>query len=188
MEDQEVKNVIAVTKLISLCVLISFLSMINSGCAAVFERMDRTAYKVKNIQEKIFRSIREPGEKIIVSPEKTSENYSCPPGRTTFILEQAETIPGTVSPGNEINHRIRYAMCPYARSGVLRGEIIRAVSHNGIRLFRDVTDYGFKPGTWTVDAFIQVPDDAESGLYTLELILNYNQKTIKRTNEFVVKR
>jgi len=183
-----VKKGITGIKLISLCVLISFLSMINSGCAAVFEKMDRTAYKVKNIQEKFFRSIREPGEKIMVSPEKTSENYSCPPGRTTFILEQAEAIPGTVSPGDEINHRIRYAMCTYARSVVLRGDIIRAVLHGGVSMFQDVTYYDFKPGTWTVDAFIQVPDDAESGLYILEVILNYNEKTIRRTNEFVVKR
>ncbi len=188
MEDQEVKREITGIKLILLCILISSFSIISFGCAAVVERMDRTAYKIKDIQEKFVRSIREPGEKMITSPEKTSGNYSCPPGRTTFILEQAEVIPSTISRGDEINQRIRYAMCSYTPSATLRGKITRSVSHNGVKMFQDVTDYEFKPGTWTVDAFIQVPDDAKSGVYLLESVLHNSQKTIKRTNEFVVKR
>lgn len=43
-------------------------------------------------------------------------------------------------------------------------------------MFQYVTDYDFKPSTWTLDLFIQVPDDANG------------RKTTRRTNEFVVQR
>lgn len=187
MEDQEVKKDRKGIRLVLLSIVFGS-ALISGGCTATINRMDRTANKIKDIQQKFFRSIREPGERMVVSPEKTTENYSCASGRTTFILEQVEVIPNTVSLGDEINQRIRYSMCSYTPSATLRGKITRSVSHNGVKMFQDVTDYEFKPGTWTVDAFIQVPDDAKSGVYLLESVLHNSQNTIKRTNEFVVRR
>ena len=188
MEDQEVKNDLKGIRVVLLFFIIFASSLICGGCAATINGMDRTATKIKELQQKFVRSIREPGEKMVVYSQKTSENYSCHPRRTTFILEQAEVIPNTVSSGEEINQRIRYAMCPYTPSATLQGEIIRTVLHNGVMMFKDVTDYEFKPGTWTVDVFLQVPDDVKSGIYLLEVVLKYSQKTIRRTNEFVVRR
>ena len=189
MEDPEVKNDLKrITTVMFPFIIIFMSSLISGGCAATMNRLDQTVNTIKELQQKFVRSIREPGEKMVVSPEKTSENHSCHPGRTTFILELTEVIPNTVSPGEEIDQRIRYAMCPHTPSDKLRGQIIRTVLYKGVSMFKDVTDYEFKPGSWTVDAFIQVPDDARSGVYLLEVVVKYSQTTTRRTNEFVVQR
>jgi hypothetical protein len=62
------------------------------------------------------------------------------------------------------------------------------VLYKGVEMFEDVADHEFKAGTWILDAFIQVPDDAKGGVYILEVVLEYGQKTARRTNEFMVQR
>ena len=54
-------------------------------------------------------------------------------------------------------------------------------------MFRDTTNYEFKPGTWTVDVFIGIPKEAVSGVYALDVALRYENQTLKKSNSFMVK-
>ncbi len=164
-----------------LYIMLVISALILGGCKA-------TTTKIQELQQKFVRSMRKPGEKMVASPENTSKKYSCSPYKQTIlVLEKAETIPSKVFPGEEINQRIRYALCPYTPSGTVRGEIIRTVLFKGETAFQDVTNYEFKPGTWTVDVFIEIPYDAQSGIYALEVVLTYSQKTTRESNTFIVK-
>jgi len=155
--------------------------LILSGCTA-------TATKIQDIQQRAIKSMRDPGEKLVSSPEKTAETYSCKAHtRSRLFLEHVEVIPNRVSPGDEVNQRIRYAFCPSTPSGMAKGQIIRTVLFRGEAMFQDVTNYEFKPGTWAVDAFIVIPGDAQSGVYAIDVVLRYGRETIRRSNSFMVK-
>jgi hypothetical protein len=101
-------------------------------------------------------------------------------------LEKVEVLPEAVTPGREISQRMRYALCPLTPSGTLKGRITRTVLFKGKAVFRDATDYDFKPGTWTVDVCIGIPKGVASGMYTLDLAVRYKNQTLKESNSFVV--
>jgi len=148
------------------------LSLTLSGCAA---------------SQRLIVSMRQPGEKMMRTPEKTQEKYACAPYRKTMLhLEDVQVLPEVVTPGKEINHRMRYAFCPFTPSGLLQGRITRTVLFKGKPMFRDTTDYAFKPGTWTVDVFIGIPQEAESGVYALDVTLRYEKHTLKESRSFIV--
>jgi len=145
-----------------------------SGCAGV--------------SQSITVSMRKQGEKMVRTPEKTKEKYACVPSRKSILqLEEVEVLPEAVTPGKEINQRIRYAFCPFTPSSTLKGSITRTVLFKGKQMFRDTTDNEFKPGTWTVDVFIGIPKEAESGVYALDVALRYENQTLKKSNSFIVK-
>jgi hypothetical protein len=157
-----------------------------SGCAAM-EHMNPID-DLKVASQGVMASMRKQGEKMVRTPEQTREKYACAPySKTMFQLEEVEVLPGVVTPGKEINQRIRYAYCPLTPSGTLKGKIIRAVLFKGEEVYHDTTDHEFKPGTWTVDVFIGIPREAASGVYALDLTLRYAGQTLKESNSFVVK-
>jgi hypothetical protein len=157
-----------------------------SGCTAMENINPIDDLKVAS--QGVIASMRKQGEKMVRTPEQTKEKYACAPySKTMFQLEEVEVLPGIVTPGKEINQRIRYAFCPLTPSGTLKGRIIRAVLFKGEELYHDTTDYEFKPGTWTVDVFIGIPKEAVSGVYALNVTLRYADQTLKQSNSFVVK-
>jgi hypothetical protein len=103
------------------------------------------------------------------------------------VLLQSEVIPERIIPGKEINLRMRYATCLTASSSPQKSEIIRAVYYKDRMVFHDRTKYTFKPGTWTIDAFIKLPDDAKPGTYIVDSTVIYRDKPIKKSNTFEVK-
>src|SRR5437870_3703673 len=135
-----------------LSVVLAILSLTLSGCVAVHK----------------------PGEKIVRTPEETKETYTCAAYRKTMLhLEDVQVLPDIVTPGKEINQRIRYAFCPLTPSSTLKGSITRTVLFKGKQMFCDTTNYEFKPGTWTVDVFIGIPKEAARGVYALDVALRY---------------
>ena len=157
-----------------------------SGCAAIENIKPIDNLKVAS--QSVIASMRKQGEKMVRTPEQTKEKYACAPSsKTMFRLEEVEVLPAVVTPGKEINQRIRYAYCPLTPSGTLKGRIVRAVLFKGEELYHDTTDYEFKPGTWTVDVFIGIPKEAASGVYALNVTLRYEGQTLKESNSFVVK-
>jgi hypothetical protein len=157
------------------------LSLTLSGCAGVFQ-------SIAGVSQSITASMRKQGEKMVRTPEKTKEKYACIPSRKSMLqLEEVEVLPEVVTPGKEINQRIRYAFCPFTPSGTLKGSITRTVLFKGQEIFHDTTNYEFKPGTWTVDVFIGIPKAAGSGVYTLDSVLKYGSQTIRKSDSFIVK-
>ncbi|MGQ0793228.1 MAG: hypothetical protein ACT4NX_03975 [Deltaproteobacteria bacterium] len=162
------------------CIL-TLIALILAGCS-------QTTTAIKDIQQKALISIRKPGEKMSSSPEDTAKRYACAFGRQNrLIVEEVDAVPDRISAGDEINQRIRYAFCPAKPSGTERGRITRSILYRGQTVFEDTGVYEFKPGTWTVDAFIEVPTQAKSGVYAVEVSISYSQDNIRRSNSFVVK-
>ena len=129
-----------------------------------------------------------PGERMVRTPEETKGKSTCTPySKTMLQLEDVQVSPDIVTPGKEINQRIRYAFCSLTPSSTLKGSITRIVLFEGKQMFRDTTNYEFKPGTWTVDVFIGIPQEAVSGVYALDVALRYDNQTLKKSNSFIVK-
>lgn len=167
--------------------IISFF-FIFSSCATTKKIFNKTQSKIEELNQKFKRSIRKPGEKMVSSPEETSKKYFCNRSRSnTIFIEKSYITPNRVKPGEEINHRIRYAKCPDSPS-IINGKINRKVSYSGAELFEDITQYSFKPGTWVIDIFIEVPKEASYGNYRLDSVISLNEGNKKEINYFVVRR
>ena len=182
MENQEINGELEKPIRFFLYIVLFISALILYGCTT-------TVLKIQEFQQKFIKSMRQPGENMVLSPEDTSKIYSCLGYKQTMLfLEEADVIPDRVFPGEEINHRIRYALCPYIPSGTIQGKIIRTVLFKGETVFQDITNYEFKPGTWTVDTFINIPYSAQSGVYAVDVgLTSYSQETIKRSDTFIVK-
>ncbi len=168
----------------ALFLLLVAVSLMLSGCAVVEQPMD----SLKAVSQGIIASMRKQGDKMVRTPDKTKEKYACSPYRKNMLkLEEVQVLPGIVTPGKEINQRIQYAFCPFAPSETLQGSIARTVLFKGNEVFRDTTAYEFKPGTWTVDVFIGIPKEAKSGVYAINIALQYGNETLKESNSFIVK-
>ena len=121
-------------------------------------------------------STRKEGDTMVYGPEKTQEQYSCASAKRVILqLEEVQILPEVVPSEKEINHRIRYALCPYPRTEILGGDIVRVVRFNQRGVFRDAAFYQFKPGTWIVDAFIGIPKGARSSTYTIGTAMKYKK-------------
>lgn len=130
----------------------------------------------------------QPGERMVASPDKTAQQYPCSPQLGVILtVEKVEAVPVAIMSGEEVNHHLQYAMCNPRPSQPVVGRITRTLLFRGTPLFRDITLYEFKPGTWTVDAFIRVPAGAESGVYAIETVLEGGPKTVQRVCSFTVK-
>ena len=168
----------------ALFILLVAASLMLSSCAVVEQPMD----SIRTVSQNIIASTRKQGDKMVRTPEKTKEKYACVPYNKRMLkLEEVQVLPDVVTPGKEINQRIQYAFCPFVPSEILKGSITRAVLFKGNEIFRDTTVYEFKPGTWTVDVFIGIPKEAQSGVYALNIALQYGNETLKESNSFIVK-
>jgi hypothetical protein len=144
--------------------------------------------QVKQSSKPTIMSTSRQGDKMVSAPEKTQGQYSCAAAkRVVFRIEDVQILPAVVSSGQEINHRIRYALCPFPRGEIVEGDIVRVVRLNEQELFHDVDVYQFKPGTWVVDAFIGIPREAQGGTYTIETIMKYKQISINNKKSFTVR-
>lgn len=149
------------------------------GCSA-------TATKINKLHQNFIKSFREPGEDRVSSPKSAYETYRC--NKSLLYLESLEVIPNIVSPGKEINQRIRYAYCSPEFSKIVPGKITRTIFHKGQKQFEDLTDYSFKPGIWNVDAFIEIPAEVEEGNYSFEIKLQFGSEIIVKSRDFIIKK
>jgi hypothetical protein len=167
---------------ILMCGGIFISALVLSGCVT-------TVDKIQDIQQRAMMSMRKPGEKMVAPPEDASRRYSCSTYmKDKLVIEEIDVIPDRINAGDEINQRIRYGLCPNPPSGTMNGKIVRTVLFNGETQFEDITYYAFKPGTWTIDAFIQVPRDVDEGMYDVEVVVTYGSKTVRSVESFLVKK
>jgi hypothetical protein len=150
--------------------------LIFTGCASM-----------QDLHQQFIESVRRPGEIMEKTPEETLQYYPSCSEQNIPALFETEIVPLRVLPGKEINHRIRYATCLTASSAPQNGEIVRTVYYERQAIFRDRTKYEFKPGTWTVDAFIRVSENARPGNYLVDTAIIYMGKTIGKIDTFQVK-
>jgi hypothetical protein len=139
------------------------------------------------MHHRFIESVRNPGENMEKTPEETLQYYPSCTEQSAPPLFETEIYPFRVYAGKEINHRIRYSTCLTASSAPHTGQIMRTVYFEGQTVFRDQTKYDFKPGTWTVDAFIRVSEHAKPGNYSVDTAIIYMGKTIGRIDTFQVR-
>ena len=162
---------------------IIFFLVTSTSCV---NTLDKAASKIDNWQQRLFKTTRKPGERQVHSVEDTYKTYRCLKSRIYF--ESIEVIPKKVVRGEEINQRMRFAFCstPKDQYKVIEGNIIRKIFRGQQEEFADVTRYTFKPGTWIIDAFLEIPPDAEIGTYSMHVTLVYEEKLNGKRESFEI--
>jgi hypothetical protein len=115
--------------------------------------------------------LRPPGEKLAALPEEVAEEYACARGARPFArLGRVEIVPDRVRAGGKVNHRLVYALCPVRATEGVRGALVTRIVHAGRTVMRERQPrYELKPGRWIVDATIEIPEAAKTGVYAIEV-------------------
>jgi hypothetical protein len=134
------------------------------------------------------KSFREPGEHFEAFPEEVWKEYECEGRKLPFFkLERIELLPRKLRAGDEFNHRIVYALCPEHSSEVLAGTLHTRIRFRGAPVVSESDPaYEFKPGRWIVDAFVSVPEQAEAGIYSMELAFESAALSFEESRTFLV--
>src|SRR5512135_2490266 len=133
---------------------------------------------------------RTPGDHLLEPPEGLAQAYHCDSQPFPFLLIEAnELAPATLEAGREFNHHLVYFLCPTPRAEVMTGTLSRRLYYQGQVVFEDLSQgFTFKPGKWSVDAFIEVPPTATAGVYSLQWRFDSKGLHLEEKNYFVVKR
>ena len=146
------------------------------ACAGLFQH---SATTLREGEQNSAGTLPRPGEHLIIHPNLIRESDSCARKKLPFILiEKSELMPTVITPGKEFNHRFIYVFCPRSKkSRPIGGTLYRKIYFQGRLVFEDVSKrYQFKPGKWSVDAFITVPPEVKPGSYAL--IVTFKAKNI----------
>jgi len=129
------------------------------------------AFGCAGVVGKVKRALRSPGEELATLPTDVWSEYNCDEQKLPFFrLEQTELVPQRVVAGEDVNHHMVYALCPTEPTAVIEGTLQTRILFKGKPLVRDSDgQYDIKPGRWVVDTFIQIPPQAETGIYSVEV-------------------
>ncbi|MGD9875144.1 hypothetical protein [Desulfococcus sp.] len=133
-------------------------------------------------QIETYKWTYKPGEHLVATYEETRKQYSCK-NTTSVYLKETFFRPYKMVPGEQILTRFVYASCTPED---LRGTILRQVIHNGRVVLRDTTPHHFVPGTWGVNAYIQIPPDASPGAYIFSVTITAGAQVFKEIHSFQV--
>jgi hypothetical protein len=145
------------------------------GCASLRWSIQK-AFRDEGIENKSF-------------PEEVWEEYDCETQRRPFfIIEENELVPPKVKAGGEFNHRMVYVMCPARATAVVAGRLSTRIRFKGDAIVESNDDgYEIKPGRWVVDAFVEIPEDAEPGVYAYEVEFSGKGLSFDKSLTFLVK-
>ena len=129
-----------------------------------------------------YKLAYKPGEQLVAPCEETNRKHRCA-GNTAVYLEDSLFRPYKMVPGEQILTSFTYASCS-AES--IFGTIIRQVIHNGKVVLKDTTRHTFVPGTWRVNAYIQIPSGASPGAYIFKLTIKAGRQVFKKTYSFQI--
>ena len=134
------------------------------------------------------KSLRTPGERLKHFPEVVWDEYECDKQKRPFFkIEQNDIVPPRVEAGGEFAHRMVYVMCPKRPTGVVSGRLVTRIRFRGDPIVRETTDtYDLKPGRWIVDAEVQLPADAQPGIYAYEVAFESSRVEFEKRLTFVV--
>jgi hypothetical protein len=120
---------------------------------------------------KVRRSIRSPGEKNAALPEEVWDKYECARRKLPFLrVESFELSPERIKAGEEFNHRWVYSLCPLTPTSVVGGRLETRIFFKGQPIVTDDNErFELKPGRWVIDTFVEVPPNAEPGVYSIEI-------------------
>jgi hypothetical protein len=136
----------------------------------------------------VQKAWREQGARLADFPEAVAEEYACRRRRLPFFrVERSEIVPPRVSAGGEFNHRLVTVLCPARPTEVEVGRLVEAIRFRGRLLHREARErFEIRPGRWVLDAFVELPTDAEPGVYAYELRFEGPSLAFEETSSFVV--
>ncbi len=142
-----------------------------------------------NVSGSLLKAMRKPGERLTTFPDAVWKQYDCDKQkRPFFAVEKNELRPREIKPGGAFNHRMVYVMCPHRSTQVVRGLLRTRVRFKGSPIVRQADDgYELKPGRWTVDSFIRLPEMAEPGIYAYEIEFESPKVRFEKSLIFVVR-
>jgi hypothetical protein len=136
----------------------------------------------------VTKAFREEGVVNLSFPEEVWKEYDCDnQKRPFFIIEDNELVPPKVEAGNDFNHRLVYVMCPANPTEVAAGVLATRIHFEG-DVIVDARDesYEIKPGRWVVDAFVEIPENAEPGVYAYEIDFSGEGLAFSKSLTFLV--
>lgn len=135
------------------------------------------------------KALRKEGSENQAFPEVVWEEYDCGTQRRPFfVVETNELVPPKVKAGGEFNHRMIYAMCPTQATAVVPGKLSTRIRYKGQPIVVNTdTAYEIKPGRWVVDSFVEIPADAEPGVYAYEVAFKGKDLAFDKALTFLVK-
>jgi hypothetical protein len=141
-----------------------------------------------SLRWEIAKAMRREGVSNLAFPDQVFEEYGCAKKELPWLLvERSELIPPVLQAGAEFNHRLVYGMCPERPTGVDRGELVIRIWHEGRAIHSDrERAYELWPGRWQIDTFVQIPSDAEPGVYAYELEFRGRALRFERRDTFLV--
>ena len=136
----------------------------------------------------VQKAMREEGAHLAAFPEAVAEEYGC--GRRQlpfFAIERSEIVPPRVPAGGEFNHRFVTVLCPAHPTEVEVGRLVEGIRFRGRLLHGETRErFEIRPGRWILDAFVELPPDAEPGVYAYELRFEGPSVAFERSWSFVV--
>jgi hypothetical protein len=156
-----------------------------TSCTA--KNMDPGDY-FKSLWWDVKMNQREAGEELITDPARVWRKLRCDNRPLPYLqIDDNEVIPLRLTAGEKINHHLVYSLCPAKPSEVVSARLSRSILYKGDIIFNDVIDnYELKPGRWSVDAFVKVAEQAQPGVYSLQLTLSNGNLDIAVDTGFVV--
>lgn len=152
--------------------LLFLMALFLMACQKALLKTELEAYKLAY----------KPGEQLVASYEETKKKHRCA-GNSVVYLEDSLFRPYKMVPGEQILTRFTYASCA---AEIISGMIIRQVIHKGSVVLEDTTRYTFVPGTWAVNAYVQIPPGASLGAYVFKLIIRAGRHVFKETYSFQI--
>lgn len=156
------------------------------ACAELPQHFGTT---VREWEQNSAMTLPRPGENLIIHPSFIQESDSCNRKKLPLLLiEKSELMPTIVSPGKEFNHRLIYVFCPRSKkSKPISGTLYRKIYFQGQLVFEDVSKrYQFKPGKWSVDAFITVPPEVKPGSYAVVVTFNAKNINLEKSASLII--
>ena len=78
-------------------------------------------------------------------------------------------------------------MCPKRPTEVVAGRLETRIRYRGEAIFTDRIDQDLKPGRWIIDTYIALPEQAEPGVYALEVDFISRQGNLRERSDFLVR-
>jgi len=158
-------------KVAALCLLLGALA---TGCAS--------------LRWSVQKAVRDEGARLAEFPEAVAEEYGCDRRRLPFFaIERSELVPPRVPAGGEFNHRLVTVLCPAHPTEVEVGRLVEGIRFRGRILHGETRErFEIRPGRWVLDAFVELPPDAEPGVYAYELRFEGPSVALERSWSFVV--
>lgn len=164
------------------------MAMLLNSCGSA---AGRNVQEILNtVAKEIFKAPRTPGPSMIDPPERVWTEYRCASRALPFTLLQSQVLqPTRIAPNSEINQRFVYVVCPARGLNGVRGALTRRVLYRGNAIWTDnEPDYELQGGRWSVDLFLTIPDNAESGYYEFEVAFETNRLVFRDRKGFNVVR